>query len=211
MGYSIKHYVVGPVMTNCYLMCNDEKKDLIVVDPGASGDRLAAEIKSMGYSVAGIILTHGHFDHADGIEELKASFSDDIRVYACDREKETLSDPAVNLSAVMGGKKAVYAADVFLSDGEETSMAGFTFKTIHTPGHTPGGCCFYFPEQGVLFSGDTLFCGSVGRTDFPGGSMSVIVRSIREKLLILPEETTVYPGHDAVTTIADEKRYNPYL
>lgn len=209
--YEIKHYVVGPVMTNCYFMCNKDTKELVVIDPGASAGRLASDIRQMGYELKGILLTHAHFDHADGAEELVNEFNGEVKVYACDKEKDTLSDPDINLSGAMNYDPKSYHADVFLTDDEECELAGFKFVTLHTPGHTPGGCCFYFKNEGVLFSGDTLFCGSVGRTDFPGGGMSTLVRSIKEKLMVLPDDTTVYPGHDSVTTIGNEKRYNPYL
>ena len=101
--------------------------------------------------------------------------------------------------------------DVLLKDGQEFTEAGMGFRMLLTPGHTPGGCCYYQPEEKALFSGDTLFCGSIGRTDFPGGSLSELVRSVKEKLLVLPEDVKVYPGHEEMTTISHEKRYNPYM
>ncbi len=210
--FHVQQYVVGPVMTNCYFIFNDDTKEMLVIDPGESASRLAAEIRASGCQIRGILLTHGHFDHADGIEGLLEEFAQEKPlVYACEAEKKTLSDPEINLSGAMNYNPKTYHADIFLKDNDVTERAGFTFVTLHTPGHTPGGCCFYFEEEGVLFSGDTLFCGSVGRTDFPGGSMSELVRSIRTKLMVLPDETVVYPGHDSTTTIGDEKKYNPYL
>ena len=111
----------------------------------------------------------------------------------------------------MGGKEESYHADEYVKDEQELDLAGFHIRVFHTPGHTEGGCCYYLPYEDVLFSGDTLFAQSVGRTDFPGGSMSQIVRSIKEKLMVLPEHTTVYPGHNDVTSIESERMYNPYL
>ena len=111
----------------------------------------------------------------------------------------------------MIGRDEVYEADEFLKDEQELDLAGFHLRVLFTPGHTPGGCCYYFPYENVLFSGDTLFCESVGRTDFVGGSMGTLVRSIREKLMTLPEHTTVYPGHGEATTIENERLYNPYI
>ena len=105
----------------------------------------------------------------------------------------------------------MFHADIYLKDEQELDLAGFHIRVLPTPGHTPGGCCYYFPYENVVFSGDTLFCTSVGRTDFPGGSMSDIIRSIKEKLMTLPDRTTVYPGHNDVTTIENERMYNPYL
>ncbi len=210
--FQIHRFVVGPVATNCYFAVNVEKKEAIVVDPGDSGDMLAKELAKEGARPVAILLTHGHFDHAAGIEDFKKAYpGQEIPVYTCEEEKETLGDPSVNLSAGMNGRPERYSADVFLKDGEEVTLAGYLVRLIFTPGHTPGGCCFYLPEVETLFSGDTLFCGSVGRTDFPGGSMATLVRSIREKLFSLPDVTRVYPGHDSVTTIGEEKCYNPFL
>lgn len=155
-----------------------------------------------------ILLTHGHFDHAGGAEELAKHF--DIKIYAEEHEKETLDTPSLNLSGWEGVQKT-YHADVFLKNEQEIDLAGFHIRVFHTPGHTVGGCCYYFPYQNVVFSGDTLFCTSVGRTDFPKGSAAQIIRSIKEKLLPLPDETTVYTGHNDITTIGTERMYNPYL
>ena len=134
-----------------------------------------------------------------------------LPVYACEAERELLADPAQNLSPALFRKTVSLNADVWVKDGQELTVAGMTFAGCCTPGHTPGGCCYYSEEAGVLFSGDTLFAGSVGRTDFPGGSMSDLVRGIREKLTKLPDETKVYPGHMETSTIGEERRYNPYL
>ncbi len=208
----IRRFVVGPVATNCYIAVNSETMEAIVVDPGDSGDRLAEVLVKEGAKPVAILLTHGHFDHAAGIEDFKKAYPEqEIPVYTCEKERDVLSDPSVNLSRGMNGRPESYKADVFLKDEDEVTLAGYLVRLLFTPGHTPGGCCFYLPEADTLFSGDTLFCGSVGRTDFPGGSMSTLVRSIRDKLFVLPDETKVYPGHDSITTIGDEKRYNPFL
>ena len=123
----------------------------------------------------------------------------------------TLENPGFNLSADFTGVAKSYSADIYLQDHEKVELAGFTIEVLFTPGHTPGGCCFYIAEEKILFAGDTLFCGSVGRTDFPGGSMSELVRGVQAQLFVLPEDTLVFPGHNDGTTIGDEKRYNPYL
>lgn len=207
----VNMYVVGPVQTNCYIARNTETDEIIIIDPGSAGRQLAEIINKEGYVPKGILLTHGHFDHTDGIADLASNISADIPVYALDEEKKTLDDPNINLSASMGYGAKKYSADIYLRDGEEIELAGFRIKVIHTPGHTEGGCCYYIADQSALFVGDTLFAGSVGRTDFPEGSMSKLIRSIKDKLLILPDDTRVYPGHDSITTIADEKKYNPFL
>ena len=133
-----------------------------------------------------------------------------IPIYAHEAEKDTLEDPMANVSWMVR-RDEVYHADVFVKDEQELDLAGFHIRVFHTPGHTAGGCCYYLPYEEVVFSGDTLFAQSVGRTDFPGGSMSKIVRSIKDKLMTLPEHTTVYPGHNEITTTERERMYNPYL
>ena len=204
----VEQYVVGPVQTNCYFAINDDTKEVLVIDPGASADQLAKKICQEKLTPIAILLTHGHFDHAGGAEELAKHF--DIKIYAEEHEKEPLDTPSLNLSGWEGVQKT-YHADVFLKNEQEIDLAGFHIRVFHTPGHTVGGCCYYFPYQNVVFSGDTLFCTSVGRTDFPKGSAAQIIRSIKEKLLPLPDETTVYTGHNDITTIGAERMYNPYL
>lgn len=210
----INHYVVGMVQTNCYIVMNDETKECFIIDPGASGKQLAEKIRQDNLKPAGVLLTHGHFDHAGAAKTLAEEFG--IKIYAHEAEEDTLKDPQKNVSWMVNCKES-YAADVLLKDGEVMELAGFEIKVLHTPGHTEGGCCYYIAEEDVVFTGDTLFAGSVGRTDFPGGSMSQIVRSVQEKLLTLNEaesletDIMVYPGHNDPTTIETERMNNPYL
>lgn len=204
----VEQYVVGPVQTNCYFAVNDDTKETLIIDPGAGADRLAEILEKEKLKPVAILLTHGHFDHAGGAAELAKRF--DIKVYAQEQEQETLEDPALNLSG-WEGEKRVFHADCFLKDEQEIDLAGFHIRVFYTPGHTVGGCCYYFSYQNALFSGDTLFHMSVGRTDFPKGSASQLVRSIHDKLMALPDETTVYTGHNDITTIGTERMYNPYL
>ena len=205
----INQYVVGPVQTNCYFVINEETNEMIVIDPGASAKALADKARKDGYTPVAILLTHGHFDHATAAEELANEFGG-IPIYAYEAEKETLADPELNASWMMGDS-LVFKADKFLKDEQEIDLAGFHIRVLFTPGHTPGGCCYYFPYEEVLFSGDSLFCMSIGRTDFKKGSMSDLVRAIKEKLMVLPERTTVYPGHNESSTIENERMFNPYL
>ena len=142
---------------------------------------------------------------------LKVCEKYDIPIYAHEAEAETLNNPSINLSGNMMGQPARYEVDNFLRDEETIKLAGFDIRVLFTPGHTPGGCCYYLPYEDLLFSGDTLFCGSVGRTDFPGGSMSQLVGAVRDKLMVLPDNTVVLTGHDSDTTIERERLYNPYL
>lgn len=210
----VEQYVVGMVQTNCYVVANTETNACIVIDPGASGLKLAEKIRESGYTPQAVLLTHGHFDHAGAAATVAKEFK--IPIYAHEAEEDTLKTPEKNVGYMMGVKESYYA-DIYLRDEEEITLAGMKIRVLHTPGHTEGGCCYYLPEEAVLFSGDTLFAQSVGRTDLPGGSMSQIVRSIREKLMTLSEagnpdtDITVYPGHNEVTTIETERKYNPYL
>ncbi len=195
--------------TNCYLLVNEDTSQCIIIDPGSASGKIIAGIDQRGYIPVAVLLTHGHFDHAGESAEVASHFG--IKIYACDKEKEALEDASINLSAAFTGSPISYKADVYLKDQEEVDLAGFHIRCLLTPGHTPGGCCYYLGYQGVCFTGDTLFAGSVGRTDFPGGSMSQIVASIRKQLLSLPEDTICYPGHGEATTVAEERVYNPYL
>lgn len=214
MNYRIENYVVGPIATNCYFLINEDTKETLIIDPGAAGDGLYERLQTSGYIPVAILLTHGHFDHASAVKKLQDFYEADgisLPCYAYEAERETLESPFLNLSGSMGRKDEVYHADIYVKDEEELNLAGFVCRVLFTPGHTPGGCCFYFKEQKICFTGDSLFCSSIGRTDFPGGSMSQLVRAVKEKILTLPEDTICYPGHDSVTTVEDEIKYNPFL
>lgn len=204
----IEQYCVGQVGTNCYFAVNEDTKELLVIDPGDSAQMLAGKIRQKNLKPAAVLLTHGHFDHAMAAQELAELF--DVKIYAHEAEKNTLEQPGLNVSAMIGRRDS-YHADVYVKDKEVLNLAGMEILVLHTPGHTEGGCCYYLEKERVLFSGDTLFCQSVGRTDFPGGSMKKIVRSIKEKLLVLPDEVRVYPGHMDLTTIGMERAQNPFL
>lgn len=204
----IEHYVVGMVQTNCYFAINETTKECIVTDPGDRGEFLAEKLSTGGYTPVAILLTHAHFDHIMGVAELKKRFQ--IPVYVHEADAAMLQQPELNCGAMIGTQVTV-EADHTLRDGETLTLAGMELTVLHTPGHTPGGACYYFAEEGVLFSGDTLFCESVGRTDLPGGSMSQLVRSVREKLFTLPDLTIVYPGHGEPTKISTEKQYNAFV
>lgn len=195
--------------TNCYLLVNEDTSQCIIIDPGSAATKIIAAIEQRGYKPVAILLTHGHFDHAGEASLVAKHFN--INIYACEKEKDTLEDASLNLSTAFTGSPASYSADIYLKEQEEVDLATFHIRCLLTPGHTAGGCCYFLGYQGICFTGDTLFAGSVGRTDFPGGSMSQIVSSIREQLLTLPEDTICYPGHGEATTIAEERTYNPYL
>ena len=199
--------VVGPIQTNCYFLDREDTKECLIIDPGYEADKIEAYVQKKQLHVAGILLTHGHFDHITAADEVRKKFQ--TKIYASGKEKELMADPRMNVSVMMGESVSL-KADVWLEDGQELEMLGETMRCILTPGHTGGGMCFYFPKACMLFSGDTLFQESVGRTDFPTGSSRELIRSVREKLLVLPEAVRVYPGHGLMTTIRDEQMFNPY-
>lgn len=207
-GLRAEQYVVGPVMTNCYFAVNEETGETLVIDPGDEAGYLIEKIKEKGLKPAAVLLTHGHFDHASAAEEVAKAFG--ISIYAHEEEKETLEDPAINLSGMAGGRTS-YHADVYVKDGDILELAGFSIQALYTPGHTAGGCCYYIEKEQAVFAGDTLFFESVGRTDFPGGSPAQLIRSIRDKLTCLPGQTKVYPGHNETTTIGWERQNNPFI
>ncbi len=218
MEIKIGRMVLSMCQTNCYFLYRDGEKDAIVVDPADKGANIYSALQKNGFRIAGILITHGHFDHIWGLDALRDAANaaaesdglDAVKAYAHEDERELLKNPRMNVSEQAGRTCSTFA-DVYVKDGAEITIAGMTCKVIATPGHTGGGCCYYFEEAGILLSGDTLFAESVGRTDFPTGSMGTLVRSIKEKLFLLPDDTKVYPGHGDSTTIEHEKKYNPFL
>ena len=204
----IKSMTLGMVATNCYLIINKENKEALLVDPADNALRISNVIEENGCTLKAILLTHGHFDHIMALNDLKKRYN--VPVYAHEEEEDVLKQSSLNLSGSIG---QIYTtqADVYVKDGEHLKLAGLDVIVLYTPGHTKGGVCYYFPEEKVLMSGDTLFHCSIGRTDFPTGSMSQLVRSVKEQLFVLPDDVQVYPGHDRVTSIGYEKQYNPFF
>lgn len=200
--------ILGMVRTNCYLAVNDETEKCFIVDPADQAGEIERRIKELGVWPEVVLLTHGHFDHIGAASELKKKYG--IPILAPEAEKELMEDSYQNLSSSFGKPFAV-SADRFLKDGETISQAGFSIRVLHTPGHTKGGACYYLPEAGLVFSGDTLFYESVGRTDFPTGNAAVLRNSVKKLTEELPENTLVYPGHEMATDIAHEKKHNPFL
>lgn len=205
---SISSLTVGELAVNCWFLTNEGSKETLVFDPGDEAGRIQAFADKKGWKISCILLTHGHADHMAAAEELKRLTG--APVYALREEEPMLQNAKTNLSVFINHRVITVMADELLSDGQMITLSGICLQVFHTPGHTPGGCCFYCEEAGCVFSGDTLFQGSVGRGDFPGGSMSQLVRSVREKLFLLPDDTKVYPGHGEETSIGYEKKYNPF-
>ncbi|MBQ3053393.1 MAG: MBL fold metallo-hydrolase [Clostridia bacterium] len=203
----IKTLSLGELMTNCYIAKDENSNIAVVIDPGSESHMVISALEDMQAVPKYIILTHTHFDHMGGVTGILEKYPD-CRFVCHSADKDGLTSPHLNLSEAFYGYPIILKEDLTVKDGDIISFGNSSLKVIHTPGHTLGGICLY--DKGVLFSGDTLFYYSVGRTDFPGGNASMLISSIREKLFILPEDTVVYPGHGEITSISQEKRGNPY-
>jgi hydroxyacylglutathione hydrolase len=201
--------VVGHLGVNCFVLGCEQTGVGVVVDPGADGKEILALIAKRGLKIAKVINTHGHFDHIGANKLVQDTTGAQLFIH--DSDTPYLSRAAE--VATMYGLRADNSPlpDHFLTDGLELTFGACRMIVLHTPGHTPGGCCLYFPEEGKVITGDTLFAESVGRTDLPGGSTEFLIASIRTKLLPLPEATIIYPGHGRDSNIGHEKRHNPYL
>lgn len=206
-NYKIGKLTIGMYQTNCYFLYDIHEKKAIVFDPADNGKYIYDTLLKHELTVSAICLTHGHFDHIWGAEELRTLSQ--VKLYGPEAERVLFEDAKVNVSAQVGRPYTI-RLDEYLKDQDVLEIEGIKLKMIHTPGHTIGSSCYYVEEAGILISGDTIFEGSVGRTDLPTGSMSMLNRSIKEKLLNLPDETKVYPGHGDSTTIDMERKYNPY-
>lgn len=208
MNLAIRMMVLGPVQTNCFFLINEDTKEVLVIDPADHAQKIIEWMKSENLKPVAILLTHGHFDHIMGVEGIRKEYG--IPVYASRDEVYVLAKPQLNVSTMMGAYLSMKADELFC-DGDVLELAGMKLKVISTPGHTIGSVCFYIEEEKVLISGDTLFEASVGRTDFPTGSSRQLIESIKTRLFILPDDTSVFPGHGGTTSIGYEKLHNPFV
>ena len=200
---------VTPLATNCYLVGCERTRHGAVIDPGGDAPAILAAIQATRLEVKVIINTHGHIDHTGANGEIKAATGARLVIHELDAPM--LSDPRLNLGWFMGQDVAGPAADETLRDGDVLTVGDLRLQILHVPGHTPGGIALLAMGQEITFSGDALFQGSIGRSDFPGGDHQQLIRSISDQLLTLPDQMRVYPGHGPTTTIGEEKRHNPWL
>ena len=202
----VEKLVVGLFETNCYIVGSESDKQGMIIDPGGKGKGILKKVEGLGLDIKLIVLTHGHIDHTGALKEVKEATGAEVAIHG-DDARSLRRQP---LSIIFG---LFYPTppppDGLLKDGDSIDIGDLHFVVLHTPGHTPGGICLL--GQGVVFSGDTLFNYSIGRTDLPGGSYSKLMNSIQTKLMTLPDNTVVYPGHGDETTIGAERRGNPYL
>lgn len=202
----IRRMEVGAFAANCYLVACDRTREAVIIDPGGDADFILQQVKQDNVTVKHIINTHGHVDHVAANDEVRKALNAPILIH--EKDAEMCKKPHASL-AVFVGRLKMAEPDRLLKDGEKLEVGDLVFEVIETPGHTKG--CITLSVNGALFTGDTLFAGSIGRTDLPGGNFAEIISSIKNKLLVFPDDTVVYPGHGPESTIGDERRHNPFL
>lgn len=203
---------VGMLQTNCYLLGDETSKQAIIIDPGAEGARICRRIDELGLKLSSILITHAHFDHVMAAWTLKNQLG--CAIYLNPQDQPSLLQIIFGLAARFHPEVRPTApgqVDHGLSDGDTLEIGAIGIKVLGTPGHTPGHVSFYLSESGMLFSGDVIFAGSIGRTDFMGGSLQQLTASVRNRIFPLPEDTLIYPGHGPRTTVGRERRHNPFF
>jgi glyoxylase-like metal-dependent hydrolase (beta-lactamase superfamily II) len=207
----LERFVVGMMQTNCYLLGDPVTRQAAVIDPGGDGHRIADRLRELDLELAMILNTHGHFDHVLDAWLLKQELGGDVFLHADDQV--ILEDRSVGLVAPLAAtsKSPRGSVDHWLREGDRLQIGSLQLEVLETPGHTPGHVSFYLAAASAIFVGDTLFAGSIGRTDFPGGSYEELIRSVKTKIFPLDEATVVLPGHGPETTVGEEKRSNPFF
>ncbi len=204
--------VLGPVGTNCYIVINEDSNEAVIIDAADKAQKLVDSVVKKGAELKTLLITHAHWDHIGAVNDM-LNIMPELPVYIGENDTDLMENPAANCSAWLADAPGTVSREkvITLKDGDEMDILGETMKVIEVPGHTAGGVCYYFSESGILFCGDTLFQGSIGRSDFPTGDGELLVSSIKDKLLTLPPDTKVYPGHGFATTIQEEAESNPFL
>lgn len=203
----IKELVVGPLMANCFIFGCEETKQAVVIDPGGDANRILLALSDANLKVKYIINTHGHFDHVSANGQMKSATDAEILIHSLDAPM--LGMLSTNAAIFGISVENSPPCDRTLEEGETVAFGNITLDVIHTPGHTPGGISLY--TNGIVFVGDTLFAGSIGRTDFPGGDFDTLIASIQNKLFKMNDDVRVFSGHGPETSIGREKRYNPFV
>ena len=199
---------LGLLPTNTYVVWNDDTKECVLIDPSDGFDEIVQCMEEEKLTPKAVWITHSHDDHIGAVNELKRTYK--LLAYIMKDEEEAVISPIYNLSGRMGHPRVVEPDMTFL-DRQTIAVLGTSMTALLTPGHTVGGGCFWFPEEKIIFTGDTLFLESIGRSDFPGGDTLTLLRSVKETLMDLPDDTVVFPGHGPATTIGHERKYNPFL
>jgi glyoxylase-like metal-dependent hydrolase (beta-lactamase superfamily II) len=203
----VKQLAVGPVETNCYILADETAHIGVVIDPGGDADRILEVVRDLRLAVPLVLNTHAHFDHTLANGEVVKATGAALCIHKADAPLLTLGGGA----ALFGMRASSPPADRYLDDGEVIKVGAMDLKVIHTPGHSPGGCSFLIAAENVLFSGDCLFAMGIGRTDLPGGDYDQLMDTLQNRIMTLPDETVVYPGHGPRTTIGRERVANPFL
>lgn len=204
-----KALLVGLLEVNCYILGDEETKEAVVIDPGGDENEILEALKYHGLQLKTIIDTHGHFDHVDANQPLKEATGASIAIHEADAAM--LAKPSAEAMFFTGNRLRLSTADILLKEGDILSFGNYRLKVLHTPGHTPGGISLVMEGNTLVYVGDLLFQGSIGRTDFPGGSFEDLINAVKTKIFTLGDNYTVYPGHGPVTTVGQERKYNPFF
>jgi hydroxyacylglutathione hydrolase len=204
-----KGLVVGLLEVNCYVLGDEETREAVVIDPGGNEDEILDVLKHHELNLKLIIDTHGHFDHVDANQPLRVATGAQIAIHELDAP--ALSQPSQEAMFFTGNRLRLSEADILLKEGDVLSFGPYRLKVLHTPGHTPGGISLVMEGHPYVYVGDLLFAGSIGRTDFPGGSYEALINAVRTKIFPLGDNYTVFPGHGPVTTVGQERKYNPFF
>jgi glyoxylase-like metal-dependent hydrolase (beta-lactamase superfamily II) len=208
----LERLIVGMLQTNCYLLGDRESGKAVVIDPGAEGERICGRLVELGLRLSAILVTHAHSDHTMAAWTLKKRYGAEI--YLNSEDRNWLLQVIFGLAARFSPEIRPVSPDEVdrtLAQGDQLQVGAIRLEVLSTPGHTPGHVSFYLKDQGILFSGDLIFAGSIGRTDFAGGSFEQLMDSVRARIFPLPDETLIYPGHGPGTTVGREKRHNPFF